>query len=140
MYETKQFINAHGQITVVCEFTTHKGVKYKELGFSQSYNIKREKKIVISDAIYNAFYRLSYHLHIDTYGKTGEDIINKYFKKVEVKNWSIRYYEDRIYSYKREVYNGKYYIVKRRKGIIEARDPWTNKKRDFETEEEIVFK
>ena len=79
---------------------------------------------MIEEATLNAFYKLNHRLGERVFSKNNyaEDL-SQYLKKIDIISYKLYYYEDRIYSYKREKIDGKYRYVIRRYGEIHETEP-----------------
>jgi len=140
MYTTKQiFPERRVRLTVKVEFFAKSGMQYIELGSAMSENIRFEEKRTFNDALFNAFYRLAYKLNIFIGETYTEDIVERYFNKVTIKDYVFDYFEDRRYSYKRVNNRGKYEYVLKFDNKIERRFKPNRVKKDSLNRHENTF-
>jgi len=121
MYESKNLLPAHGRLKINVIFTKKDGSKYVETGFAQSVNVKNRIGQMMEEATLNAFYKLNHRLGEKIFNKNNyaEDL-SEYVSKIHITSYNLKYYEDRIYSYKRESVNGKYQYVIRLTRLVSS--------------------
>lgn len=125
MYNTKTILPAHASIRIKVAFELHDGTNHVEFGYSQSVNVAHNYKIMLKEAVINAFYRLNNRLG-ETLIKGSDSTIDIYIerkiiKDYEILNYTFAYYEDRIYSYKRVNVEGEnIYLIKKNNKIIKG--------------------
>lgn len=125
MYTSKALLPARARlkVRVFFKFQDHipaypdlESRSHVEIGYSQSVNMARHYKQAFNEAILNAFYKL--FSRVGGYFRTGESI-HDFCQRIEIMSHQFDYFEDRLYSYKREKDRNKHYTyVIRRKGKI----------------------